>query len=120
MSPWWLLVGFAVLFIGIAKSGFGSGIALIPVPLMVIALGRIPGRSSDAALGLMLPLLMAGDLIAVWQYRHLFSLRIVKRLLVGTAIGVMLGGLLLWWLRHQKSEKLAEALIQIEVGFESI
>jgi uncharacterized protein len=120
MSPWWLLVGFSVFLIGVAKSGFGSGVGLIPVPLMVIAMARIPGAGSDLVLGLMLPLLMAGDLIAIYQYRRLFSLNIVKRLFIGTAVGVVLGGVLLWWLRHQKSERLAEALIQIEIGFESM
>src|SRR5207237_1562633 len=59
-------------------------------------------------------------IIAVYQYRHLFSLNIVKRLFPGTAIGVVLGGLLLWWFRHQKSDRLVGALIQIEVGCESM
>jgi len=120
MSPWWLLVGFSVFLIGLTKSGFGSGAGLMSIPLIVIAMTRIPGRGSDAALGLMLPLLLIGDLIAVYQYRHLFSLNIVKRLLVGTILGVVIGGLLLWWLKHQKSERLASALIEIEVGCESM
>ena len=120
MSPWWLMVALGVFLIGVTKSGFGSGLGLMVVPVIVIAMGRIPGQGADAALGLMLPLLLAGDLIAVYQYRHLFSLNIVKRLFPGTAIGIVLGGVLLWWLRHQKSDRLVGALIQIEVGCESM
>jgi uncharacterized membrane protein YfcA len=120
MSPWWLLVALGIFLIGVTKSGFGSGLGLMVVPVIVIAMGHIPGQGSDAALGLMLPLLIVGDVIAVYQYRHLFSLNIVKRLFPGTAIGVVLGGVLLWWFRHQKSDRLVGALIQIEVGCESM
>jgi uncharacterized membrane protein YfcA len=67
----------------------------------------------------MLPLLIGGDVIAVWQYRHLFSLNIVKKLLPGTLVGVIIGGLLLWWFEQQQ-ENVAAALIRLEIGFECI
>jgi uncharacterized membrane protein YfcA len=117
---WWLIVCFAVFGIGVTKSGFGSGIGLMLVPTMALAMSHIPGRGSDAALGLMLPLLVTGDLLAVWQYRHLFSLKIVKKLLPGTAVGVVLGGALLWYLKHARSDRVAETLVQTEIGFESV
>jgi uncharacterized membrane protein YfcA len=117
---WWLVVCFAVFGIGVTKSGFGSGIGLMLVPTMALAMAHIPGRGSDAALGLMLPLLVTGDLLAVWQYRRLFSLNIVKKLLPGTAVGVVLGGVLLWYLKHARSDRVAEALVQTEIGFESV
>ena len=68
----WSIVFLAVFLIGVTKSGFGSGVGLMIVPMTAIAMGYIPGRGSEAALGLLLPLLIAGDLIAVWQYRRLF------------------------------------------------
>jgi len=117
---WWIIVCFAIFGIGVTKSGFGSGIGLMLVPMMALSMAHIPGRGSDAALGLMLPLLVTGDLLAVWQYRHLFSLNIVKKLLPGTAIGVVLGGGLLYYLKHAGSDRVAEALVQIEIGFESV
>ena len=117
---WWALVCFAVFGIGVTKSGFGSGIGLMLVPTMALAMDHIPGRGSDAALGLMLPLLVTGDLLAVWQYRSLFSLSVVKKLFPGTAVGLIVGALLLWYLKHAGSDKLAEALIKIEIGFESV
>src|SRR2546428_9595058 len=70
----------------------------------------------------MLPLLIAGDLIAVWQYRHLFSLDIVRKLLPGTFVGVVLGGLLLWWFHKvgSRNDVLLRGLIKVEVAVESI
>ncbi|MBV8781900.1 MAG: sulfite exporter TauE/SafE family protein, partial [Phycisphaerae bacterium] len=117
---WWAVVCFAVFGIGVTKSGFGSGVGLMLVPTMALAMGHIPGRGSEAALGLMLPLLVCGDLLAVWQYRSLFSLSVVKRLFPGTAVGLVFGAILLWYLKHAGSERLAEALIQCEIGIESV
>ena len=129
---WWCIVFCAVAFIGITKSGFGSGVGLMIVPMTAIAMGHIPGRGSEAALGLLLPLLIAGDLIAVWQYFHLFfpkksddplalhlqARAVIGRLMPGTIAGVVLGGLLLW-LIHTRGD-LVNALIRIEIGCESI
>lgn len=118
MDWWWALACLSIFLIGVTKSGFGSGVGLMIVPMMAIAMGRIPSRGSEAALGLMLPLLIAGDLIAVWQYRHLFSLGIVKKLLPGTFVGVLIGGWMLWSFHQYKD--VVGALIRIEIGIESI
>jgi hypothetical protein len=129
---WWCIVFFAVFFIGVAKSGFGSGVGLMIVPMTAIAMGHIPSRGSQAALGLLLPLLIAGDLFAVSQYFHLFfpknstdpegkhiqARRVIGRLLPGSAIGIVLGGLLLA-LIHSRAN-LVNSLIRIEIGCESI
>jgi len=114
----WAVVFLAIFLIGVTKSGFGSGVGLMVVPMTAIAMGHIPSRGSGAALGLLLPLLIIGDFIAVYQYRRIFSMRIVKHLLPGTLVGVVLGGLLLWWFHQQKD--LVNALMRIEIGFESI
>src|SRR5208282_1332666 len=119
---WWALVFLAVVLIGITKSGFGSGVGLMIVPMVAIAMGHIPGRGSEMALGLLLPLLIVGDLFAVWQYSDLFfagpARHVVLKLLPGTAVGVALGGGLLWLLHRQAN--LVGALIRIEIGIESI
>ncbi|HEX4055590.1 MAG TPA: sulfite exporter TauE/SafE family protein [Tepidisphaeraceae bacterium] len=145
---WWSIVFLAVFLIGVTKSGFGSGVGLMVVPMTAIAMGHIPGRGSESALGLLLPLLIAGDLIAVWQYSHLFFAKypraaqpigagasfspddpeiepqhvqaraVIRRLMPGTIVGVVLGGLLLAWLRFHAN--LVGALIRIEIGWESI
>ena len=59
--------------IGITKSGFGAGVGLMIVPMTVVAMGHLPAYGPAATLGLMLPLLLAGDIIAIGQYRKLFE-----------------------------------------------
>ena len=118
MSVAWGVIFLAVFLIGVTKSGFGSGVGLMIVPMTVMALGHTR-FGSESALGLMLPLLIAGDLFAVWQYRRLFSLAIVRRLLPGTVAGVGAGAGLLWWFHHQPP-RLLVPLIKIEVALESI
>lgn len=67
----WVVVCISITLIGVTKSGFGSGVGLLNVPMIVLAM-KYTDRGSQAALGLMLPLLILGDLIAVWQYRRMF------------------------------------------------
>jgi uncharacterized membrane protein YfcA len=117
MSPWWALVFLAVFLIGVTKSGFGSGAGLMIVPMATMAMANLtPGPA--AALPLLLPLLIAGDLLAIWQYRSRADWRIIARLLPGSLIGIVLGSALLRWFASQKH--LAEALINIEIGAESV
>lgn len=121
MSAAWAVIFLAIFLIGVAKSGFGSGVGLMIVPMTVMALGHTR-HGSQAALGLMLPLLIAGDLIAVWQYRRLFSGTIVKKLLPGTFAGVVLGALLLWGFHRVggTNDAVLRGLIKVEVALESI
>ena len=119
---WWGIVLLDIFFIGVTKSGFGAGVGLMIVPMATIALGHT-SLGSEATLGLMLPLLIAGDLLAVWQYRRLFrpgtpSVGVLRKLAPGMVVGVILGGLLLYWL-HRRAD-LVGALIRIEIGLESI
>jgi len=123
----WFLVFLAIFLIGVTKSGFGSGMGLIVVPLTALGMSHIPSRGAEAALGLLLPLLVFGDLIAIYQYRRLFrpapgnphsALHHVRLLMPGTLIGVLLGGLLLWWFHRQQA--IVSALMRIEIGLESI
>jgi uncharacterized membrane protein YfcA len=71
---WFYVALFAIFFIGVTKSGFGSGVGLIIVPLTALAMGHsaFPGRGESAALGLLLPLLVAGDFLSVYQHRKYF------------------------------------------------
>lgn len=136
---WLVLALSAIFFIGVTKSGFGSGVGLIIVPATALAManGAFAGRGEAAALGLLLPLLVAGDLIAIWQHRDYLLHRngsekaaadashpvrttrdVMRRLLPGTVAGVVLASLLLWWFHQQR--EIVGALIRIEIGIESI
>lgn len=118
MNGWWLLVFLAVFLIGLTKSGFGAGVGLMIVPMTVVAMGHT-AYTSAAALGLMLPLLVLGDGLAVWLHRRHVDAPTVRRLLVpGTLLGVVLGGLALRWFHGQQA--LLVPLIKLEVGLESV
>jgi uncharacterized protein len=117
--PGWPLVCFAVFLIGVTKSGLGAGLGLIVVPITAIALGHT-SLGSDAALGLLLPLLICGDLFSISQYRREFDFSLVRRLLLPTAIGIGVGSLLLWWIHNQSNRELVATLMRLEIGLESI
>ena len=117
---WWAVAGSAIFLIGMTKSGFGSGVGLMVVPMMALAMPHVmPERGERATLGLVLPLLVAGDLLAVYQYRRNFSRRIIRRLARGTVFGLVVGGLLLAWF-HNKPPALATLLIRLEIGTEAV
>lgn len=119
MSVAWVIVALAISLIGIAKSGFGGGLGLIVVPIVTLALPAAnPAYSGDDALGLLLPLLIVGDVIAVWQYRREVAWNIVVRLMPGAVVGILLGTALIWLLKQHAH--VAAALINLEIGFESI
>lgn len=120
-QPAWLVVGFAVLLIGVTKSGFGAGVGLIIVPITALAMAQLP-PGEKAALGLLLPLLIAGDLIAVGQYRKLLDGRLLRMLLWPTVVGVVVGAGMLWGIHYVggRSAALAAALIRLEIGLECV
>jgi hypothetical protein len=68
---------------------------------------------------MILPLLCFGDIIAAWQHRADFDKRMVARLIPGSIAGVIIGSLLLRWFNHQR-QQVAEALVNLDVGFESV
>ena len=83
----------AVLIIGLSKSGFGGGIGIIAVPLMAHAL-RV-----DRAVGVMLPILIAADALATWQHRGSWSKRHIRDTVIGAALGIAVGTVILSILR---------------------
>lgn len=111
------LVAVAVTLIGVTKSGFGAGMGLMVVPMTAIALGMTPA-GSEAALGLLLPLLIVGDIISIAQHHRHFAWDVLKRLLPGTVVGVVLGAAVLFAIKQQAG--LVEALIRIEIGIECV
>jgi uncharacterized protein len=74
----------AVILVGIGKGGF-SGVGLLSVPLMALAVPPIQAAS------IMLPILMAQDLVGVWAFRKDYSGRDLKHLLPAGFLGIALG-----------------------------
>ena len=85
-----LLVGFAVVFIGLSKAGFGGGLGMLTTPLCVVAFG-MAGQSPQFAVGFLLPLLCAGDSFSLYHYWRQWRLENLKYLLPGVVLGVIVG-----------------------------
>jgi uncharacterized protein len=80
----WILLSFAALFIGLSKAGL-KGIDMLNVTIMAIVLG------SKASTGMVLPLLCAGDVIAVIYYHRHAQWTHFWKLIPWMAIGIMVG-----------------------------
>lgn len=84
----WLIAVTAVFITGLSKSGLLVSMGMVSVPLLALVM---PPR--DAA-GMMLPLLLAMDAIAIWTYRKDADWRILRALLPGAMIGTAIGWIL--------------------------
>lgn len=84
-TTFWVLATLSVVFVGIAKAGFGGGVGVVATPLMALT---VP--VADAA-AILLPLLIVCDVFAVAHYRRTFHRRSIKLLLPGAAVGIGVG-----------------------------
>lgn len=75
----------AFLLTGISKGGFGAGLGTLAVPMLAFVL-PVP-----KAAAIMLPLLMAMDLVGLWAYRGTWDRANMRILLPGAAMGIYLG-----------------------------
>ncbi|CUH77988.1 sulfite exporter TauE/SafE family protein [Tropicibacter naphthalenivorans] len=81
----------AVIFAGISKGGFGSGVAFASSSILALALD--PG----VALGLMLPLLMLIDVASLPAYWRKWDWGAAKVLMIGAIPGTLIGALFYAW-----------------------
>jgi hypothetical protein len=80
----WILLGGSALLIGMAKTGL-PGVSMITIPIAAAIFG---GRDSS---GIMLPLLITGDIFAVIYYNRHAQWKYVIRLLPWAIVGIGLG-----------------------------
>ena len=78
----------AVILIGLAKGGF-SGLGALCTPLMAIGIG-----DPVKAAAILLPILIAQDVVGVTAFRRTWDRRILAIMLPGAAVGIGLGYLL--------------------------
>lgn len=98
----------AVIFAGVSKGGFGSGVAFASASILALILE--PGQ----ALALMLPLLMLIDLATLRPYWNRWSWPDARLLILGGLPGVALGA----WLYKATDADLLRILIGgISIGF---
>ena len=95
----------AVVLTGLAKGGF-SGIGLLSLPLMALVVSPV------TAAAIMLPLLIAQDVVSVWSYRRDFDRRNLATLAPGALLGILLGYLL--------AAKVSDAAVVLAVGLISV
>jgi uncharacterized membrane protein YfcA len=80
-----LALAIAALLIGVSKAGFGGGTGLLVGPLLALV---YPAREGVA---LMLPLLLACDLAALYPYWRKWDRRNVAVLVPGAVAGIIVG-----------------------------
>lgn len=95
----------AVVLTGLAKGGF-SGIGLLSLPLMALVVSPV------TAAAIMLPLLIAQDVVSVWSYRRDFDRRNLATLAPGALLGILVGYLL--------AAKVSDAAVVLAVGLISV
>jgi uncharacterized membrane protein YfcA len=107
--PLWialLCLAVAAAFIGIGKAGFGGGVGLVSPALFAQVM---PMRE---VLGLMQPLLMVCDAVAIKAWWGKWDLRNLWLLLPGTALGVLSGSAVL--------AHVSDRVLQIALGVLSL
>jgi len=80
----WLVVGFCAFVVGVSKTGL-PGLGILHVPLMAMVL---PARQST---GILLGMLILGDLFAAGYYRRTAAWKHVLRLLPPALAGIVAG-----------------------------
>jgi len=77
----------AILLTGISKSGFGGGLGVMAVPMMSLF---VPPQFAAAV---MMPILIAMDILIVWRFRTTWNRAIVYCLLPAALLGLFAGSL---------------------------
>ena len=91
----------AVIFAGLAKGGF-AGLGLLATPLLTLVVSPL------RAAAIMLPILIAQDMVSVWAYRRSWDGRNLAILAPSSALGILLGWLL--------AAKVSDAAVTLTVG----
>lgn len=77
----------AILIFGMAKGGFGGGIAIVSVPLISLAVSPVQ------AAAILLPILVVMDGVALWSFRGKWSRENLSIIIPGAIVGITVGAL---------------------------
>lgn len=94
----WLLGCLAAFLIGMAKTGV-PGVGILSIPMLAATFG---GRTS---LGILLPLLILGDCMAVAWYRQHTRWERLVRLIPWVLVGLAIGTFVLWRLGEYNTHR---------------
>jgi uncharacterized membrane protein YfcA len=108
LEPWqWLLAVTAALLVGVSKTGI-AGLGILPVVLFA---NIFP--VTKQATGLVLPLLIVGDLVAVASYRRHTQWTFLWKLFPWTALGVVIGFFALDRIADHATKRLIGVLLHL-------
>lgn len=102
----WLVAIIGALLIGLSKTGI-AGLGVFAVALYTLI---FPARAST---GIVLPILITGDVVAVLSYRRNAVWSHLVRLLPWTALGVVVGYFALSWLDPQQVGRLMGGILSV-------
>ena len=115
-----LIVGSgAAMVFGMSKTGFGSGISILAVPMMIYACSH----KATLAVGIMLPILIIADYVAVISWWRKWSIKTVLALLPTTVLGIAIAWVALagfQYMRIDPRTSAANAWLMLGVGMIAI
>lgn len=80
----YIVAALAVALVGVAKGGF-AGLGAASMPMLVLVMDPI------RAAAMLLPILIAQDVVSVWAFRRSFDLPTLKLMVPGAVFGILLG-----------------------------
>lgn len=84
----WAVAVAAVFIVGLSKSGLVGSMGMVAVPMLALVM------DPRDATGMMLPVLLAMDAIAIWIYRKDANWHVLRIMLPGALVGTIVGWLL--------------------------
>ncbi|MCM8789053.1 MAG: sulfite exporter TauE/SafE family protein [Candidatus Omnitrophica bacterium] len=106
----WLMLGLAGFFIGASKTGI-PGLGMLSITMAAFV---IPARLST---GVILPMLILGDIFAVAYYRRHAKWKILLRLIPWATIGIIAGFLALGRMDDQQLKPIIGFIVLLILGF---
>lgn len=86
---YYLVLIVVALFIGLSKGGMGAVLIILVTPLLSLVM------PTASAISLALPLLLIGDVFALWFYWKAWDMRFIRLMLPPAIIGIVVGTVLL-------------------------
>ena len=83
----YLYASIGVVIFGIAKGGFAGPASILAVPIMALAM------NPTVAAGILLPVLLIMDFIAIYFYWKKWDINLAKIILPPAIMGIIIGGL---------------------------
>ncbi|MFC4529409.1 TSUP family transporter [Sphaerisporangium dianthi] len=105
----WAVVLFALVLVGFAKTGI-SGAGTVAIALFALVL---PTKSST---GMLLPLLLVGDVVAVVTYRRHADWPRLLKLFPWVAVGVVVGAFVVRWVDDAQMRRIIGTILLVIIA----